>query len=160
MLDGFAIDVLRLEQDLKGHQNALQNALSKIGATFDPLFAARVGEAAGLDLGRDCRRAVAKLRVGPAHGGVEPAAGADARAREGVARALGFARAMRNSLDATGDRDFIAELLFTLALLGVHLSRLAEDLILWSSAEFKFVELPDAFCTGSSLMPTSGRPAR
>lgn len=58
-----------------------------------------------------------------------------------------------NSLDAVADRDFVAELLFNIAMAGVHLSRLAEDLILYSSAEFGFVELADEYSTGSSLMP-------
>jgi len=64
----------------------------------------------------------------------------------------------QNSLDAVSDRDFVAELLFACALLGVHLSRLAEDLILYSSAEFGFVELADAYSTGSSIMPQKKNP--
>jgi argininosuccinate lyase len=63
-----------------------------------------------------------------------------------------------NSLDAVSDRDFIAELLFTFALNGVHLSRLAEDLVLYSTAEFGFLELADAYSTGSSLMPQKKNP--
>lgn len=63
-----------------------------------------------------------------------------------------------NSLDAVADRDFVAELLFAFALLGVHLSRLAEDLIIYSSAEFGFVELADAYATGSSLLPQKKNP--
>ncbi|MEI7770493.1 MAG: argininosuccinate lyase [Chloroflexales bacterium] len=63
-----------------------------------------------------------------------------------------------NSLDAVSDRDFVAELLFTFALAGVHLSRLAEDLVLYSSAEFGFVELADAYSTGSSIMPQKKNP--
>jgi argininosuccinate lyase len=58
-----------------------------------------------------------------------------------------------NSLDAVSDRDFVAEVLFACALIGVHLSRLAEDVILYASAEFGFLELADAYSTGSSLMP-------
>lgn len=64
----------------------------------------------------------------------------------------------RNSLDAISDRDFVAELLFCCSLVGVHLSRLAEDIILYSSAEFGFVELADAYSTGSSLMPQKKNP--
>ncbi len=75
-----------------------------------------------------------------------------------LARALGFARISENSLDAVGDRDFIAEFLFDAALLGVHVSRLGEDLVLYSSAEFGFVEMDDAFSTGSSLMPQKKNP--
>jgi argininosuccinate lyase len=84
--------------------------------------------------------------------------------REFTARALGFVDAKgrpqvtRNSMDAVADRDLFIEFASACALFGVHLSRIAEDLILWSSTEFKFVELPDAFCTGSSLMPQKKNP--
>lgn len=78
--------------------------------------------------------------------------------REALARALGFARASENSLDAVADRDFIVELLAWGALAGSHLGRLAGDLILWSSAEFGFVELADAYATGSSIMPQKKNP--
>jgi len=78
--------------------------------------------------------------------------------REALARALGFDRASENSLDAVADRDFIVELLAWGALLGVHLSRLAGDLVLWSSSEFGFVELADAYATGSSIMPQKKNP--
>ncbi len=73
--------------------------------------------------------------------------------RIALARELGFARAARNSLDATSDRDFVCELLFACSLTLVHLSRLAEDLILYSSPAFGYVELADEYSTGSSLMP-------
>jgi argininosuccinate lyase len=73
--------------------------------------------------------------------------------RTAVAAALGFDRAMPNSLDAVSDRDFAAELLFALALHGVHLSRLAEDVILYSNPSFGFITLDDRYSTGSSLMP-------
>ena len=63
-----------------------------------------------------------------------------------------------NSLDAVSDRDFVIEILSALAILGMHLSRLAEDMILWSSKEFDFVEIDEAFCTGSSLMPQKKNP--
>jgi len=78
--------------------------------------------------------------------------------REYVARRLGFRAVSANSMDAVGDRDFAAEFLAAAAILGMHLSRLAEDLILWSSQEFGFVELPDAFATGSSIMPQKKNP--
>ena len=71
---------------------------------------------------------------------------------------LGFQAVCENSLDAVSDRDFVAEFLFWAALLQTHLSRLAEDLIIWSSAEFGFVELDDAYTTGSSLMPQKKNP--
>ncbi len=73
--------------------------------------------------------------------------------REFLAHELGFARVSENSVDAVSDRDFIAEFLFDAALLGVHLSRLGEDLVLYSSAEFGFITMDDAYATGSSLMP-------
>ena len=75
-----------------------------------------------------------------------------------VARLLGFPRISRNSIDAVSDRDFILEFLAAAAILFVHLSRLAEELILWSSQEFGFIELPDRYCTGSSMMPQKKNP--
>jgi argininosuccinate lyase len=71
---------------------------------------------------------------------------------------LGFQGIIRNSMDAVGDRDFIAELLFAVALMGAHLSRLAEDLILYGSSEFGFVRFGDGFTTGSSMMPQKRNP--
>jgi argininosuccinate lyase len=73
--------------------------------------------------------------------------------RRVTAAALGFAEISRNSIDATSDRDFLAELCFCCALLAVHMSRWAEDWILYSTAEFGLLELPDAYCTSSSMMP-------
>lgn len=78
--------------------------------------------------------------------------------RDELAHDLGFNRASLNSLDAVSDRDFAAEFLFVAAMLGVHLSRLTEALILYSTMEFGFVELSDAFSTGSSLMPQKKNP--
>ena len=84
--------------------------------------------------------------------------------REFEAKALGFVdskgrpRVTQNSMDAVADRDVYIEFAAACALLGVHFSRIAEDLILWCSAEFKFVALPDEFCTGSSLMPQKRNP--
>ena len=75
-----------------------------------------------------------------------------------LAAELGFRAVCENSMDAVSDRDFVAEFLFWAALVQTHLSRLAEDLILWSSAEFGFVELDDAYATGSSLMPQKKNP--
>jgi argininosuccinate lyase len=73
--------------------------------------------------------------------------------RRFVARELGFADITRNSIDATSDRDFLTELCFCLATLGGHLSRWAEDWIIYATTEFGFIELDDAFCTSSSMMP-------
>ena len=78
--------------------------------------------------------------------------------REKVCEILKFARVSRNSMDAVADRDFAIELLSALAIFAMHTSRLSEDLILWCSQEFDFVELGDAFCTGSSLMPQKKNP--
>src|SRR5256714_5153259 len=78
--------------------------------------------------------------------------------RELIARELGFARVSQNSLDAVSDRDFVCEFLFALAMIGMHLSRLSEDLIIWSTSEFGFVEFSEEFSTGSSLMPQKKNP--
>ena len=78
--------------------------------------------------------------------------------RRYVATLLGFPRVAENSMDAVADRDFAVELVAALALLGAHLSRLAEDLILWNTAEFGLLELDDAVATGSSLMPQKKNP--
>ena len=75
-----------------------------------------------------------------------------------VAKELGFARISENSMDAVSDRDFIVEYHAACALLAVHLSRLAEDLILWSTSEFGFIRIGDAYTTGSSLMPQKKNP--
>jgi argininosuccinate lyase len=75
-----------------------------------------------------------------------------------TAAQVGFPAIFRNSLDAVSDRDFLLEFLGTAAIIMIHLSRLAEELILWSGAEFGFVELPDAYATGSSIMPQKKNP--
>ncbi len=78
--------------------------------------------------------------------------------RDSVASALGFARVTRNSIDATGSRDFLIELAAALAILGVHLSRIGEEIVLWSSQEFGFLTLSDRFSTSSSMMPQKKNP--
>ncbi len=78
--------------------------------------------------------------------------------RHALASDLDFERPMRNSMDATASRDFLAELAAALAITAVHLSRIGEELVLWSSQEFGFVELDDAFATGSSMMPQKKNP--
>lgn len=78
--------------------------------------------------------------------------------REQTADLLGFSTVYPNSLDAVSDRDFALEFLSTASILITHISRLAEELILWSSQEFQFIELDDAFCTGSSIMPQKKNP--
>jgi argininosuccinate lyase len=78
--------------------------------------------------------------------------------REQIALDLGFSGVSHNSIDAVGDRDFLCEFVFCLAMIGLHLSRLSEDLIIWSTSEFGFLEFSDAFSTGSSLMPQKKNP--
>jgi argininosuccinate lyase len=77
---------------------------------------------------------------------------------DGVAEDLGFAARFENSLDAVSDRDFVAESVFALTLLAVHLSRIGEEIVLWSSDEFGFVRLDDAYSTGSSMLPQKKNP--
>lgn len=102
----------------------------------------------------DCRRRVNQCPLGSA-----AIAGTSLPIdREITAHQLGFDGITQNSIDATCDRDFIAEFLFDLALIAVHLSGWAEDWILWSSTEFDFLRLPDAYCTGSSIMPQKRNP--
>ncbi|MBW2306439.1 MAG: argininosuccinate lyase [Deltaproteobacteria bacterium] len=97
----------------------------------------------------ECRR---RVNVMPLGAGAGAGSGFPVD-REGVARELGFPRITRNSLDAVSDRDFVCEFCFASAMVMMHLSRLAHDFILWSTEEFGFIELPDPFCTGSSMMP-------
>ena len=103
---------------------------------------------------RDCRARADELPLGA---GALAGAGF-ALDRRYVARLLGFARVTTNSLDAVADRDAAAEFLAAAAIAAVHLSRLAEELVLWATDEFGFVELPDAFATGSSMMPQKKNP--
>jgi argininosuccinate lyase len=78
--------------------------------------------------------------------------------RERTAQLLGFERICLNSLDGVSDRDFAIEFLSASSIIMMHLSRFSEELILWSSAQFHFIELPDSFCTGSSIMPQKKNP--
>jgi argininosuccinate lyase len=78
--------------------------------------------------------------------------------RERIASDLGFSSVSQNSVDAVGDRDFVCEFLFCLAMIALHLSRLSEDLIIWSTTEFGFLEFSDSFSTHSSLMPQKKNP--
>ncbi|HEY5698647.1 MAG TPA: argininosuccinate lyase [Acidimicrobiales bacterium] len=102
----------------------------------------------------DCRRRldVSPLGAGALAGSSLPLDPA------GVAADLGFAAVFDNSLDAVSDRDFVAESLFALTLLGVHLSRIGEELVLWTSEEFGFCRLSDTYATGSSMMPQKKNP--
>lgn len=78
--------------------------------------------------------------------------------RHRTAELLGFSAPCANSLDAVSDRDFAIELCADLAIIAMHLSRMAEELILWNTVQFRFVDLPDRFCTGSSIMPQKKNP--
>lgn len=78
--------------------------------------------------------------------------------RDFVRKELGFSRVAENSIDAVSDRDFVIEFMSALAIMGTHFSRLSEELILWSSSEFGYIELDDAYCTGSSIMPQKKNP--
>ncbi len=103
---------------------------------------------------RDCRVRVNVLPLGAA-----ALAGTSYPIDRGyTAKLLGFDAVAENSLDAVSDRDFAIEFVAACALLMVHLSRFAEELVLWSSSQFDFIELPDAFCTGSSIMPQKKNP--
>ena len=104
--------------------------------------------------GRDCRARLNECPLGAA-----ALAGTSYPIdRRATAKALGFARPMRNSLDAVSARDFALEYLATASILGLHLSRLAEEIVLWASPLFGFVALSDAFTTGSSIMPQKRNP--
>ena len=78
--------------------------------------------------------------------------------RKKLAKSLGFTEVTNNSIDAVSDRDYVIEMMFNISLMGVHLSRIAEELIIWSSSQFDYVELPEELCTGSSIMPQKKNP--
>jgi argininosuccinate lyase len=102
----------------------------------------------------DCRKRVNVLPLGSA-----ALAGTSLPIdRESVRRQLGFDSLAANSLDATSDRDFLIEFVFDLSVIGLHLSGWAEEWVLWATTEFNFLDLPDAFCTGSSIMPHKKNP--
>jgi argininosuccinate lyase len=75
-----------------------------------------------------------------------------------LAKSLGFSEITKNSIDAVSDRDYVIEILFNISLMGVHLSRISEELIIWSSSQFDYVDLPEELCTGSSIMPQKKNP--
>jgi argininosuccinate lyase len=102
----------------------------------------------------DCRRRTNVLSLGAA-----AVAGTSLPIdRQDVARRLGFDSVAANSIDVSSDRDFVVEFAFALTLIAEHLSTWAEEWILWSTAEFNFLKLPQAFCTGSSIMPQKVNP--
>src|SRR5205807_1759150 len=102
----------------------------------------------------DCRKRVNVLPLGTA-----ALAGTSLPIdRDSVARQLGFDAVAANSLDVSSDRDFLIEFVFDLSLIALHLSGWAEEWVLWTTTEFGFLDLPDAFCTGSSIMPHKKNP--
>ena len=102
----------------------------------------------------DCRKRVNVLPLGAA-----ALAGTSLPIdRESVRQQLGFDAVARNSLDVSSDRDFLLEFVFSLSLIATHLSGWAEEWVIWSTTEFNFLDLPDAFCTGSSIMPHKKNP--
>ena len=103
---------------------------------------------------RDCRR---RVNISPLGSGALAGTSFPID-REMTAAELGFQDVSENSLDAVSDRDFVIEFCGAAALLGIHLSRMAEDLVLWSSENCRFVDLGDGFCTGSSIMPQKKNP--
>ena len=107
-----------------------------------------------LDRLADCRRRmdVSPLGAGALAGSSLPLD------PDGTAVAAGFAARFENSLDATSDRDFVAESLFVLTVIGLHLSRMGEEIVLWATDEFGFIRLDDAFATGSSMLPQKKNP--
>ena len=78
--------------------------------------------------------------------------------RKKIAKNLGFKEVTQNSIDAVSDRDFIAEMMFNISLASIHLSRISEEFIIWSSSQFNYLELPEELCTGSSIMPQKRNP--
>jgi argininosuccinate lyase len=143
---------ISLEKDLMPAYTHLQRAQPVSGAHwmlshFWPLERDRARLAAA---GRSA--AVLPLGSGAIAGSAYPVS------RVLIQGSLGFASLSPNSIDAVGDRDFIAEMLFAVTMIGIHLSRLAEDLILYGSSEFGFVRFGEAFTTGSSMMPQKRNP--
>ncbi|HSL73372.1 MAG TPA: argininosuccinate lyase [Ilumatobacteraceae bacterium] len=114
----------------------------------------------GWALGRDVDRLLAtreRLDVSPLGAGALAGSSLPIDP-EGNAADLGFAATFDNSLDAVSDRDFVAEAVFDLALVGIHLSRIGEEWVLWTSGEFGFARLDDAYATGSSMLPQKKNP--
>ena len=151
-------------------QRALLEQVERVGDTYlpgythlqraQPVLLAHHLLAHGWALARDVDRllaTVARMNVSPLGAGALAGSSLPLDV-DGVAAELGFAARFENSMDAVSDRDFVAEALFDLSLLAVHLSRLGEEIVLWSSEEFGFVHLDDAFATGSSMLPQKKNP--
>jgi argininosuccinate lyase len=162
-IDGLDGAILQLERAIVGlamrHRDAVMPAHTHTQPAQPVLFAHHLLayiEMLERDRGRlaDARR---RADVSPLGAGAVAGAGF-ALDRESVAAELGFEGVTRNSIDASGDRDFVAETLAAVALAMVHLSRLAEELVWWSNPRFGFVRLPEAFSTGSSMLPNKRNP--
>ncbi len=160
----------RLDGQLAGLQRALAEKALDHAATIMPGFT-HLQVAQPVTFGHHClayvemldrdrgRFADARARLNESPLGAAALAGTSfAIDREMTASALGFDRPMANSIDAVADRDFVLETLAAAAIVAIHLSRLAEEIVLWASAQFGFVKLSDRFTTGSSIMPQKRNP--
>jgi argininosuccinate lyase len=160
----------RLDGQVSGLQRALAEKALDHAATIMPGFT-HLQAAQPITFGHHCLAYVEMLardrsRLGDARRRLnESPLGAAALAgtsfpidRQATAKALGFDRPTRNSLDSVADRDFVMETLAACAICAVHLSRLAEEIVLWSTPQFGFVKLSDRFTTGSSIMPQKRNP--
>jgi argininosuccinate lyase len=162
-LTAVAVEVL-------GLQEVLLNRATEAGEAYlpgythlqraQPVLLAHHLLAHGWSLARDVDRLVAtveRLNVSPLGAGALAGSSLPLDP-DFVAEELGFSSRFENSLDAVSDRDFVAESLFDLALCGIHLSRLGEEMVLWSTEEFGFCTLDDAYATGSSMLPQKKNP--
>ncbi|MGA2835901.1 MAG: argininosuccinate lyase [Acidimicrobiales bacterium] len=163
-------ELAALAADVLGLQNVLVSRAQEAEDVYlpgythlqraQPVLLAHHLLAHGWALSRDVDRlvaTVARLDVSPLGAGALAGSSLPLDP-DATAADLGFAGRFENSLDAVSDRDFVAEALFDLALLGVHLSRIGEELVLWSTEEFGFAVLDDAFATGSSMLPQKKNP--
>jgi argininosuccinate lyase len=163
-----AID--HLDRQLTGLQLALADKAAAHAATVMPGFT-HLQVAQPVTFGHHClayvemlardrsRFADARARLNESPLGAAALAGTSFPIdRAMTAKALGFNRPMRNSLDAVSDRDFVLEAIAACAICATHLSRLAEEIVIWSSAQFRFVRLSDKFTSGSSIMPQKRNP--
>lgn len=164
-IDRLAALVQELQRVMLAHARALLEAQAVMPAythlqRAQPVLAAHWMLAHVWPLVRDRERlAEARRRTAVMPLGSGAIAGtAFALPRAQLAAELGFEHPSRNSIDATGDRDFVADILYAAALIATHVSRLAEDVIVFATSEFGFVKLGDAFSTGSSMMPQKRNP--
>jgi argininosuccinate lyase len=159
-----------LDAQLKDLQRALAEKATAHAATIMPGFT-HLQVAQPVTFGHHClayvemlardrsRLADAKRRMNESPLGAAALAGTSFPIdRDSTAKALGFDRPTRNSLDSVADRDFLLETLAACAICAVHLSRLAEEIVIWSTAQFGFIKLSDKFTTGSSIMPQKRNP--